>query len=203
MNIEDRDLTDIINYTQSVIKYMTRSVYMEVCVYNAHLYVIADNAIMYCIDLSGKLDPSILIGYHNTMDVFSNIIVDNSVIDKVLSKYKEFKDIELNNNKIYEREGLRDDSEFEKRILAKAPDGASFYFVHTNNGTVPFLPIFNGLPILNKGDNVNLELYEIGKYNILVRMIIYKKKLNNLYDLYYKLLDVNRPIRNTGKERLF
>jgi hypothetical protein len=127
-------------------------------------------------------------------DNFSAIILDDSTVNRVLDKYRELKSVELNNNKIYERIGIREDPRFEECISVKATDGASFYFMNANN-TNPFIPIFSGLPILNKGDTIDLELYDIGNYNVLVRMIIYKKKLKNVYDLYYKILDVNRPIR--------
>ena len=194
MTTTNQDLTDVINYIQSVIKSMTRSMYLEVCVYNAHLYVIADRTVMYYIDLSGKIDQNLLFGYHNLPDNFSAIILDDSTVNRVLDKYRELKSVELNNNKIYERIGIREDPRFEECISVKATDGASFYFMNANN-TNPFIPIFSGLPILNKGDTIDLELYDIGNYNVLVRMIIYKKKLKNVYDLYYKILDVNRPIR--------
>ena len=194
MTTTNQDLTDVINYLQSVIKSMTRSMYLEVCVYNAHLHVIADRTVMYCIDLSGKIDQNLLFGYHNLPDNFSAIILDDYTVNRVLDKYRELKSVELNNNKIYERIGIREDPRFEECISVKATDGASFYFMNANN-TNPFIPIFSGLPILNKGDTIDLELYDIGNYNVLVRMIIYKKKLKNVYDLYYKILDVNRPIR--------
>ena len=194
MTTTNQDLTDVINYLQSVIKSMTRSMYLEVCVYNAHLHVIADRTVMYCIDLSGKIDQNLLFGYHNLPDNFSAIILDDSTVNRVLDKYRELKSVELNNNKIYERIGIREDPRFEECISVKATDGASFYFMNANN-TNPFIPIFSGLPILNKGDTIDLELYDIGNYNVLVRMIIYKKKLKNVYDLYYKILDVNHPIR--------
>ena len=194
MTTTNQDLTDVINYIQSVIKSMTRSMYLEVCVYNAHLHVIADRTVMYCIDLSGKIDQNLLFGYHNLPDNFSAIILDDYTVNRVLDKYRELKSVELNNNKIYERIGIREDPRFEECISVKATDGASFYFMNANN-TNPFIPIFSGLPILNKGDTIDLELYDIGNYNVLVRMIIYKKKLKNVYDLYYKILDVNRPIR--------
>lgn len=191
----NQDLTDVIEYIQSIMKSMTRSTYLEVCVCDAHLYVIADRTVMYCIDLSGKLDQNILYGYHNLMDNFSAIIPDEYTINKVLAKYRELKGIELNNNKIFENDNLREDQRFEECIEAKATDGANFYFMNAINNTTPFIPVFSGLPILNKNDKVKIELYDCGKYNVLVRMIVFKKKLNIPYDLYYKILDVNRPIR--------
>jgi hypothetical protein len=174
--------------------------YLEVCVYNAHLYIIADRTVLYHIDLSGKLDPNILFGYHNSMDNFSEVSIDEYTVNRVLNKYRELKGYELNNNKIYENNSLREDPIFEKYISVKATDGASFYFMNATNNTTPFIPIFSGLPLLSKGDSVKIELYDCGMYNVLVRMIIYKKKLNNSYDLYYKILDVNRPIRNSKGE---
>ena len=195
MSTINTDLTDVIEYIQTVMKSMTRSTYLEVCVYNAHLYIIADRTIFYTIDLSGKIDPNVLFGYHNQMDSFSTIIQDENMISKVLDKYKELRAIELYNNKIYEDDSLRQDEVFEECVGAKATDGASFYFMKANNNTTPFIPVFSGLPILNKNDNIKIELFECGQYNVLVHMTISKKKLGNPYDLYYKILDVNRPIR--------
>ena len=195
MNTTNQNLTDVIEYIQSVMKSLTRSTYLEVCVYSAHLYIIADRTIFYHIDLSGKLDPNILFGYHNLMDNFSAIIEDEFIIGRVLDKYKELRAIELYNNRIYENDSLRDDNIFEDCINAKATEGANFYFMNANNGTNPFIPVFSGLPIISKGDKVGIELFDCGGYNLLVRMNVFKKKLNNSYDLYYKILDVNRPIR--------
>ena len=129
----NQDLTDVIEYIQSIMKSMTRSTYLEVCVCDAHLYVIADRTVMYCIDLSGKLDQNILYGYHNLMDNFSAVIPDEYTINKVLAKYRELKGIELNNNKIFENDNLREDQRFEECIEAKATDGANFYFMNAIN----------------------------------------------------------------------
>ena len=195
MNTMNQDLTDVISYIQTVMKSMTRSTYLEVCVYSAHLYIIADRTIFYTIDLTGKLDQNIIFGYHNLMDSFSAVVQDEYMITKVLNKYKELRAIELYNNKIYEDDNLRGDQVFEDCINAKATEGATFYFMKANNNTTPFIPVFSGLPILNKNDNIKIDLYDCGAYNVLVHMNIFKKKLANPYDLYYKILDVNRPIR--------
>ena len=200
MTMINQNIMDVIDYIRSIIKSITRSTYLEVCVYDAHLYIIADRTVLYCIDLTGKLDQNILIGYHNLMDDFTAIIPDEYTFNKVLNKYRELKAIELNNNKIYENDNLRDDQKFESCTGAKASDGASFYFMNANNNTTPFIPVFSGLPLLNKNDKVRIELYDCGAYNNLVRMIIYKKKLNIPYDMYYKILDVNRPIRDMKGE---
>jgi hypothetical protein len=117
-----------------------------------------------------------------------------------LDKYRELKGIELYNNKIFENDNLREDQKFEECINVNATDGATFYFMNANNNTTPFIPVFSGLPILNKNDKLKIELYDCNNHNVLVRMIIFKKKLNIPYDLYYKILDVNRPIRDMKGE---
>lgn len=193
----NQDLTDVIEYIQGVMKSMTRSTYLEVCIYNAHLFIIADRTIFYSIDLSGKLDPNLLFGYHNSMDDFAAVIQDDYTINKVINKYQELKAIELYNNKIFENDNLRDDQAFEDCINTKATEGATFYFMNASNGTTPFIPVFSGLPILNKNDKIKVELFDCGSYKVLVKMIVFKKKLNTPYNLYYKILDVNRPIRDT------
>ena len=200
MNTIGQNITDVIEYIQGVMKSMTRSTYLEVCVYNAHLYVIADRTVFYTIDLSSKLDPNLIFAYHNLMDNFSAIVEDQYTLNRVLEKYRELKAIELYNNKIFEDDNLREDQKFEECVNAKATEGASFFFMNANNNTTPFIPVFSGLPILNKNDKLKIELYECGAYNVLVRMIVFKKKLNIPYDLYYKILDVNRPIRDMKGE---
>lgn len=194
MDTMRQNLMDTIDFIQSIIKQMTRSLYMEVCVIDAHLYMLVDHAVLYHIDLSNKIDPSLIVSYHNLSDDFSAIIEDNNIITTVTNKYLEIRSIELYNNKIYENNDIRSDPEFNKLINMKASDGASFYYINTNNNITPFIPIFSGLPIVNKPDSVALELYDIGQHKILVHMIIYKAKLKKSYDLYYKILDVNRPM---------
>jgi hypothetical protein len=191
---------EVIDYIRSILKSMTRSTYLEVCIYNAHLYTIADRTVFYYIDLSSKLDPNIIFAYHNLMDDFNAIVEDQYVLHRVLDKYRELKGIELYNNKIFENDNLREDQKFEDCINVNATDGASFYFMNANNNTSPFIPVFSGLPILNKNDKLKIELYDCNNHNVLVRMIIFKKKLNIPYDLYYKILDVNRPIRDMKGE---
>jgi hypothetical protein len=134
------------------------------------------------------------------MDDFNAIVEDQYVLHRVLDKYRELKGIELYNNKIFENDNLREDQKFEECINVNATDGATFYFMNANNNTTPFIPVFSGLPILNKNDKLKIELYDCNNHNVLVRMIIFKKKLNIPYDLYYKILDVNRPIRDMKGE---
>ena len=192
------DIAEISNYIHNIIKAVTRATYMEVALSNSIMIIIADNTVLYHIDLTGKIDPNINLGFHNSYDNFSQEIIDNNLINTLFAKYKEINMVELYNNKIYEDNNLRDDETFEKCLGNKATDGAEFYFVNASNCT-PFFPVFSGLPIISKDDKIKLSLYDKDfngrNHIILINMEIYKKKLNFSYNLYYNILDVNRPLR--------
>lgn len=189
------DITsEIREYLSNIIKSMTRAIFTEVALSNSILLVLIDNTVLYSADLSGKIDPNIHYGFHNSIDNFSDHIVDYNEITRLFYKYHEIKNDQLYNNKIYEDYNLREDPKFEEYINNKADNGASFYFINASN-SIPFIPIFSGLPILSKPDKAGIELYDLGNHIILTNMKIFKKKLNLHYDLYYKVLDINRPMR--------
>lgn len=190
------DITaDLIEYLTNIIKNLTRAIYMEVALSNSILIVIADNTVLYSMDLSGKIDPNINYGYRNNYDNYSSHVVDYNLIPKLFYKYHEFQTDQLYNNKIYEDENLREDPTYEKYLGNKATDGASFYFMNASNCT-PFIPVFSGLPIISKQDRIGVNLFDLSNNIILVNYKIFKKKLNLHYNLYFKILDINRPIRS-------
>ena len=188
MSTIEQNSTDILNYVQNIVKSVCRSTYLEVCVYCAHLYIISDKAILYHMDLSNKVYPDAILAYHNLNDNYTAIIEDYSLINSIIDKYNTIKMDEYNNTKIYEDLNLREDKVYEEYISRKASYGASFYFMKADNCT-PFIPVFSGLPILNKADNITVSLYDYNNGVILVHHSIFKKKFGIPYDMYYKILN--------------
>lgn len=186
-------MNDQIKYIDDLIHSMIRGVKVECLLYNGSLYVIADDTIFFYTNLSNKYDPSILYGYTLLGSEKSSLSRDE--INFLINKYNELTSYENIQNHIYEDPNLRSNEEFNNLTTGlKAGDGAKFYFMNARDCT-PFIPVASGLPILNQKDTLSIDLYNMGNHHILVKMKVYKKKYNLYYDMYYKILDVNRPIR--------
>ena len=183
---------DLMEYLVTIIKSMLRSTYyFEAAIFNGSLIVISDHTIMYMIDLHESIDPNITYAFYGTINNIETVN-NQAIYQNVIQKYQEIM-ILKQSNVIYENENLRDDEKFEALLGRKADAGAGFYFMHAENCT-PFIPVFAGFPVLSAQDTAGIELHDIGNHVILVHMKIYKKKLKAYYDMFYKIIDVNRPL---------
>lgn len=183
-------------YITGVIKSIVRSGNMEVAVYNSSLIILLDNTVLYHTNLNGKLDPQITCGFSNyTGDL--NFTNSNDILIKLIRKLEEIQSICIDPNMIYNDPTATNDPAFYEAATQKATDGASFYFInnsHLNNNI--FIPLFSGLLTLNKGDTVGLSVFKAPEqYQYITNMTIFKKKINNYVNAYYRVLDVNRPLR--------
>ena len=184
---------ELMEYITGVIKSIARSGYMEVAVYSSNLAILLDNTVLYTLSLNGKIDPSITCGF-----ILGENIAREDILMKILRKIDEMTNICIPETMVYNDPTAREDPVFEQAATAKATDGATFYFInnsHLNNNI--FIPLFSGLLTLNKGDTVGLSVYKAPQqYQYIATLSIYKKKINNFVNAYYRVLDVNRPLRN-------
>lgn len=165
---------------EPIIKSIVKGISYEWILMNSNLYIMADDCILYIINLETKVDNNICLSSKEKNNIFGkayNIIAQAHI-----------------NNIIYDNPELDKDPKFMELATAKSSAGAGFYYIDTALYTT-FIPVFNGLPYLTKGDKVGVKLYEIEKNKILVNMTVFKKKLCCSYDLYYYIINVNRPIR--------
>ena len=180
-------------YITGVIKSIVRSGYMEVAVYCSNLIILLDDTVLYTVNLNGKIDPKVTAGFINSNPVeFSE-----NVLIKLIRKLEEMQSVCIEPNMVYNDPLATDDAKFYNGATLRATDGASFYFInnsHLNNNI--FIPLFSGLLTLNKGDTAGLSVFKAHEqYQYIVNMDLFKKKIHNHVNLYYRVLDVNRPLR--------
>lgn len=186
---------ELMEYITGVIKSIVRSGYMEVAVYSSNLLILLDDTVLYTVNLSGKIDPNITCGFTNygSFD-FTN---SSAILIKLIRKQEEMQMICTEGNVIYNDPTATEDKSFYAAATLKATEGASFYFInnsHLNNNI--FIPLFSGLLTLNKGDTVGLSVFKAPEqYQYIANMVLFKKKINHSVNIYYRVLDVNRPLR--------
>ena len=179
----------------------------EVAVINGNLYIYIDDSFLYQVDLNGKVDPSatyIVESYHppytnantdkDTMTDYLGI-QDNTAIDRIQSVLQPIIHSIGISDVIYTDPTVSEDPQFVKATIEnKVSDGHMWYFCKAD-GCNPFIPLFKGFPKLTKSDKVGITLYRMAEPNvILVEMNIYKHKFKINCKLFYKILDVNRPL---------
>lgn len=92
--------------------------------------------------------------------------------------------------------GLLDDPEFNRLLALKSGDGMQFYKIldYININKCYFIPIFTGLPNLNKNDTIDISIYkylETPNHEV-VSLDIYKKKINRYMSIRYRIIDLQR-----------
>lgn len=184
---------DLLTYIEDLLHGITRGLPTKVLLYMGNLITIADDTFLYHVDISDKAAPDIMFGYKIISG--DRVPLETYEVRELVNKYTWIRSICTVDNHIFENDALRDDPVYEKMIERKVSDGAELYFMNAK-GCTPFIPVFGGLPILNNKDTVGINLYKIDdQHHILVDMNVYKKKFKLSYNLYYQILDVNRPIR--------
>lgn len=143
------------------------------------LYVLSDNNIM-------TNNPI----YYNTTEYL--YLYENQISEKVNRIYNNIMSMS-SCPIIYYDDNPRNDEKFEAYVNCKATEGANFYYIDAK-GCTPFIPIMKSFPSLTKADKINLTVYDTGNNILLVKYTVTKKKLNITYDIYFTILNVNRPL---------
>lgn len=85
---------------------------------------------------------------------------------------------------------LRNNSTFEELLSLKASNGVRFFrMLGLDLQTYYMIPVMSGFPRLNKSDTIGITVYREGG-NQIVKMNIFKKKINREYQMYYRALIV-------------
>jgi hypothetical protein len=159
--------------------------------YQSGLYVLVDNAVLYVFNLATKIDPSITFCFESN----GTSIVPSSQTMEVFYKNSEIQyDISHTCNMVYNDPELHNDEKFMAMATAKASEGAGFYFINASIGSI-MTTVFPGLPSIQKSDKIELKVFNIDTSKLLINYTIFKKKLGRTYDIYYKIINVNSPLR--------
>ena len=184
------DNSNLIDFLKPYLKSMVPAGAFKAYLCNSTLYTLYDNAVLSCMGLPSMVDPHINISI-NELGLCN---VDNSWVYQKYISILPFTHID---NMVYDDPNLMEDKYFEEIVLAKSTEGAKWYFINTSIDTI-FVPVYNGLPSVKKGDHVRLRVFNIDHIRndmYLINYTISKKKLNISYDLYYQILNVNHPLR--------
>lgn len=180
------------DFIRNIIANTSKSLYIKGAIINSALYLFALNGILFEIDLTGKIDPSIICGFDS--DIINQnseyILDDRNIFYEVYKRYELISNIR-NNPIIFMNENLRDDPQFEQIVTAKSSDGASNYFIITDNGINTFMTLYKGIFNLNKPDKASLFIYSIAEEpnKLLAQFTIFKKKINMNYNICFLFMN--------------
>ena len=204
MKILEPELTE---YITKIIKSVCRfsSLPTKGAIQNSTLYFLIDNSILYEVH-APALNNDIVTGF----DVGEEVYYEHSGMLNTRTNYFESLDtwkyiMNMYNSIVSEYSVLSfsdplllQNEEYYKLITnLKAPDGNMFYNVKTIDNCIS-IPIFTGLPLVSKGDTLALNIYsspfENSRY--IVNYNIFKKKINMICKVYFKIINLNRNLRS-------
>jgi len=192
----------------SIVKDTTGNINVSIVVFMGKIITMDDNTILYAIDISDKVDIRSQLAVQGGLVYIEDktnksgrkailgiiSILPKDRIDYIINKYNEL----INNTsiypKIYEQIDIQDDPDIHDKLLIKTSEGSTNIFFDANNCR-PFVPVFNGLINYKNNDRINIAMYDLGNHVIQVIHSGYKAKIKINYQSFYKILDVNRPIR--------
>jgi hypothetical protein len=193
------DITqDLVEYINNVISSAVKGCDYEVALYAGNLYIFADKSILYKIDISEMTGIELLYGikrFESEVTYLSQMQFNN-----ILYRYNTIKSFVMPMNLLTENIEVRSDPLFNEYNSMKATDGMGFMkvpIVYYGESKVLNVPVFPGLPQLNKADTVAMQIYPSNIPNeYIIRYDVYKKKLKKNIEILFKILDINRPIRS-------
>jgi hypothetical protein len=109
---------------------------------------------------------------------------DDSILSEVLLKYRM-----INFHKVYGTNELydynvRDDTNFEAIMSAKASDGAFKYFIRLNTGNMVFIVLNRSIFNLTKADKAKLNIYYDKTNQIYIASFsIYRNNINEIFNI--------------------
>lgn len=193
---------ELMEYISKIIKSVSRftSLKLEGAIQNSALIFIIDDSLLYHVDLLGKIDSSIVLGFESVPVISQTetgaLVTETKLVESQNAYYKVFTKYTLLNQEciaiVFDDPIILEDQIFAEKSAIKASDGCEFYQAKTLNGVIT-IPIFSGLPLLSKGDKVGLSIYNANIPNqYILRYQVFKKKLNTICSIYYRILNLNR-----------
>ena len=171
-------------YIRDMVKIMIKSKeaneFSQYCIINSILYGLGYNGILYTMDLSYKIDPSIAIYFTQSKideqeDYIENDFYYNPYNNPIQSHFYNIEN--ERKDRVYYMEDVVPD--LETMINGKVEDGSFKYIFPLPNGRYGFIILFKSIFNMNKGDTLSLEVYNtpyLGKY--IAKFIKHKKKGN-------------------------
>ena len=170
---------------ESICTNICKGIPYEAELYNSMLFILGDDTVLYIAQLT-NIPNNVKYQINNTSYYY---MYPEDLENKIFRIYNEI--IKSNYPLIYSDDNPRKDPKFEELLNKSSEDGANFYYINTENAH-PFIPIIKGFPNMCKSDSISLSLYDAGNHSMIVKYDILKKKQNIRYQMYYKILDVNR-----------
>jgi hypothetical protein len=197
-----------IDMVLSIVKDTTGNINVSIVVFMGKIITMDDNTLLYAIDISDKLDINCQLAVQGGLVYIEDKtnksgkkailgiinILPKEKIDFILNKYNELIYNTTIYPKIYEQIDIQEDPDIQSKLLIKTSEGSTNIFFNANN-CKPFVPVFNGLINYKNKDKINIAMYDLGNHIIQVVHSGYKAKIKTNYQSFYKILDVNRPIR--------
>lgn len=160
---------------------------------NTLVIIVRDTAI-YTVNLT-DMEPGLeaYFSYIDIADYVEDSYTNNPFIhNKIASVYNMYKYIENDQSKLLVSESeLRGNLEIESIIQLKSTDGARLFKVLGMNNRVYYVPMFSGFPTVNKSDRLGLSIYDIDGINNLNIFHLYKKKINNTINIYFRTINLS------------
>ena len=115
------------------------------------------------------------------------IIVDSNMINFINSIRNTY----INNINLFKlidhKEDLANDESFKPFTSLKSSQGAKFY-KNIEPGKNYMVPFFTNFPKLTSSDNMELNIYDYDQLHQIVQMNIFKKKINRIFTITYRIL---------------
>lgn len=135
--------------------------------------------------------------YLGTAYDISNPVIqhNNNIANKLLRVWNNYESLITRLPVELIVEDLRSIPEYEELIAMKASEGGGFCKLAGQNLQSNYLlPIFTGLPTLNKDDRASIIVRRFDNNILLMEYHIYKKKMKKEFSLIFNTVDMNRSL---------
>lgn len=131
-----------------------------------------------------------------TYDISNPVIQhNNNIANKLLRVWNNYESLITRLPVELIVEDLRSIPEYEQLIAMKASEGGGFCKLAGQNLQSNYLlPIFTGLPTLNKDDRASIIVRRFDSNILLMEYHIYKKKMKKEFSLIFNTVDMNRSL---------
>ena len=173
--MEDLRIEEADKIIKSICIYKTNKIRAVITEDNI-LICIYDNTLMYIIKLKCQVIlPAVFFVYDND----GNIVFDNISTMDIIPTYQLYMNI-INQQQLLlaYQDGLTENEDFQYYNNLKSSDGMKFYKMMGINNKVYMVPMFSGFISLSKLDTIGITIYDIQDGFLLLRMNIFKKKIN-------------------------
>lgn len=174
------DIVNMVEYLNPILKVMKKS--NKALVYNGNLIAMNDeSSIMYTTDI---IQNDIVIANHlDYRKIFIDNTIDYRIYHELLDKYNYIINMERSISGKCIVDNLESDEVFSELLKLKARDPAHKYILDNI-----YVPVFYGYLPINKGDTLSILGGYIEDGTVLIKYIVYKKKLKKNISIYLRLL---------------